>query len=124
MPRRRARLGGVGGSGAKSGEGTKAGARAPRAESIRPAAQTERKRERENEREGEGDRGIVRRPPGPVSLPALFLAAAGPTATLLEWDDRIPPFDEVHREALKARRYLDAVVAASAAGANVAEVMA
>jgi uncharacterized protein (UPF0276 family) len=26
----------------------------------------------------------------------------GPTATLLEWDDRIPSFDEVHREALKA----------------------
>ncbi len=52
------------------------------------------------------------------------LGRTGPTATLLEWDDRIPPFDEVHREALKARRYLDAVVAASAAGANVAEVMA
>jgi uncharacterized protein (UPF0276 family) len=30
---------------------------------------------------------------------------AGPTATLLEWDDRIPSFDEVHREALKAKRY-------------------
>ena len=27
---------------------------------------------------------------------------AGPTATLLEWDDRIPSFDEVHAEALKA----------------------
>ena len=26
----------------------------------------------------------------------------GPTATLLEWDDRIPSFDEVHGEALKA----------------------
>jgi hypothetical protein len=26
----------------------------------------------------------------------------GKTATLLEWDDRIPSFDEVHREALKA----------------------
>ena len=32
----------------------------------------------------------------------------GPTATLLEWDDRIPSFDEVHREALKAKRYLPA----------------
>jgi len=32
---------------------------------------------------------------------------SGHTATLLEWDDRIPAFDEVHAEALKARRYLD-----------------
>jgi len=31
----------------------------------------------------------------------------GPTATLLEWDDRIPSFDEVHAEALKAERYLN-----------------
>ena len=31
---------------------------------------------------------------------------AGRTATLLEWDDRIPSFDEVHREALKAGRFL------------------
>ena len=31
----------------------------------------------------------------------------GPTPTLLEWDDRIPSFDEVHNEALKAQRYLD-----------------
>ncbi len=30
----------------------------------------------------------------------------GPTATLLEWDDHIPSFDEVHREALKANRYI------------------
>lgn len=29
----------------------------------------------------------------------------GPTATLLEWDDRIPSFDEVHREALKAGKF-------------------
>jgi uncharacterized protein (UPF0276 family) len=29
----------------------------------------------------------------------------GPTATLLEWDDRIPTFDEVHHEALKAGRF-------------------
>ena len=34
------------------------------------------------------------------------LQRTGPTATLLEWDDRIPPFDEVHNEALKARQYL------------------
>ena len=29
----------------------------------------------------------------------------GATATLLEWDDRIPSFDEVHREALKAGKF-------------------
>ncbi len=29
----------------------------------------------------------------------------GRTATLLEWDDRIPSFDEVHREALKAEKF-------------------
>jgi uncharacterized protein (UPF0276 family) len=31
----------------------------------------------------------------------------GHTATLLEWDDRIPSFDEVLHEALKANRYLE-----------------
>ncbi len=31
---------------------------------------------------------------------------AGRTATLLEWDDGIPSFQEVHREALKANRFL------------------
>ncbi|HUK35427.1 MAG TPA: DUF692 domain-containing protein, partial [Vicinamibacterales bacterium] len=30
----------------------------------------------------------------------------GPTATLLEWDDRIPSFEEVHSEALKAKQYI------------------
>jgi hypothetical protein len=30
----------------------------------------------------------------------------GATATLLEWDDRIPSFDEVHREARKAEKFL------------------
>lgn len=34
------------------------------------------------------------------------LQRSGHTATLLEWDDRIPSFDEVHREALKADRFL------------------
>jgi len=37
------------------------------------------------------------------------LRRTGPMATLLEWDDRIPPFEEVHHEALKAKQYLDAV---------------
>jgi uncharacterized protein (UPF0276 family) len=32
----------------------------------------------------------------------------GPTATLLEWDDRIPSFEEVHAEALKAEKCLHA----------------
>src|SRR6202012_1019442 len=36
---------------------------------------------------------------------AHAIGATGPTATLLEWDDRIPSFDEVHREALKATRF-------------------
>ena len=31
---------------------------------------------------------------------------AGRTATLLEWDDRIPSFDEVHAEASKADKFL------------------
>jgi len=38
----------------------------------------------------------------------------GRTATLLEWDDRIPSFDEVHSEALKANRYLPHVGKAAA----------
>jgi hypothetical protein len=33
----------------------------------------------------------------------------GYTPTLLEWDDHIPSFAEVHNEALKANRYLNAV---------------
>jgi uncharacterized protein (UPF0276 family) len=39
------------------------------------------------------------------------IAHAGVTATLLEWDDRIPSFDEVYAEARKAERYLPAPVA-------------
>jgi uncharacterized protein (UPF0276 family) len=42
------------------------------------------------------------------------IARAGVTATLLEWDDRIPSFDEVHAEARKAERYLPAPVASLA----------
>jgi uncharacterized protein len=34
------------------------------------------------------------------------------TATLLEWDDRIPSFDEVHHEALKANQFRESIVAA------------
>jgi uncharacterized protein (UPF0276 family) len=40
------------------------------------------------------------------TLYARAIERCGPTATLLEWDDNIPSFDEVHAEALKANRYL------------------
>ena len=40
------------------------------------------------------------------SLYARAIERCGPTATLLEWDDNIPSFDEVHAEALKANRFL------------------
>lgn len=36
----------------------------------------------------------------------------GPTATLLEWDDRIPSFEEVHAEAKKAEKFLPTPVSA------------
>jgi uncharacterized protein (UPF0276 family) len=36
----------------------------------------------------------------------------GRTATLLEWDDRIPSFDEVHNEALKALKFQEQQLAA------------
>jgi uncharacterized protein (UPF0276 family) len=45
-------------------------------------------------------------------LYARALELVGPTATLLEWDDRIPSFEEVHGEALKANRYVEARVGA------------
>lgn len=50
---------------------------------------------------------------GPVSDPvwSLFDQVSdkiGPTNVLLEWDSDIPPFEEVHREALKAQRYIKA----------------
>jgi uncharacterized protein len=53
----------------------------------------------------------------------------GPTATLLEWDDRIPSFEEVHAEALKANRYLHgeanaAWIAAQTPPPGIAEVVA
>jgi uncharacterized protein (UPF0276 family) len=41
-------------------------------------------------------------------LYAHAIQRAGATATLLEWDDRIPSFHEVHGEALKATRFLPA----------------
>jgi uncharacterized protein (UPF0276 family) len=49
-------------------------------------------------------------------LYARAIERCGPTATLLEWDDKIPSFDEVHAEALKANRYLLSAVERSVAG--------
>lgn len=37
----------------------------------------------------------------------------GPTNTLLEWDAHLPSFEEVHAEALKARKYLTSSTLAS-----------
>jgi uncharacterized protein len=45
----------------------------------------------------------------------------GPTATLLEWDDNIPSFDEVHAEALKANHFLLAAETAMSSGVEVRE---
>ena len=44
---------------------------------------------------------------------AHALKLVGNTATLLEWDDRIPSFDEVHNEALKANEFRDQQLAAT-----------
>jgi uncharacterized protein (UPF0276 family) len=52
-------------------------------------------------------------------LYARAIERCGPVATLLEWDDKIPSFEEVHGEALKANRYLQA--AGSADAAEIAE---
>jgi uncharacterized protein (UPF0276 family) len=46
-------------------------------------------------------------------LYAHAIRRCGPTATLLEWDDKIPSFNEVHGEALKAKRFLDALATES-----------
>jgi uncharacterized protein (UPF0276 family) len=40
-------------------------------------------------------------------LYAQAIERCGPTPTLLEWDDSIPSFEEVHAEALKAHQYLE-----------------
>jgi uncharacterized protein len=43
-------------------------------------------------------------------LYAALVKLIGPTNTLLEWDAHIPSFEEVHREALKARKFIDKAV--------------
>jgi uncharacterized protein (UPF0276 family) len=46
-------------------------------------------------------------PPDPVwQLYAHAIRKCGVTATLLEWDDKIPSFEEVHQEALKAHEFI------------------
>lgn len=52
-------------------------------------------------------------------LYARAIERCGITATLLEWDDRIPSFPEVQREARKANRYLGV---SGAAGQDAAKV--
>jgi uncharacterized protein (UPF0276 family) len=47
-------------------------------------------------------------------LYARAIERVGHTATLLEWDDRIPSFKEVHDEALKANRFLASATLAAA----------
>lgn len=42
------------------------------------------------------------------SLYEEAIKLCGPTNTLLEWDAEIPSFEEVHNEALKARKFLEA----------------
>jgi hypothetical protein len=47
--------------------------------------------------------------PKPVwELYARAIELIGPTNTLLEWDARLPSFEAVHREALKAEKYMKA----------------
>ena len=38
-------------------------------------------------------------------LYAIATELTGPVSTLIEWDERLPPFQDVHAEALKARRF-------------------
>ena len=51
--------------------------------------------------------------PAVWKLYARAIERCGPTATLLEWDDNIPTFEEVHAEALKANKFLRAAAAAA-----------
>ncbi|MCB0331383.1 MAG: DUF692 domain-containing protein [Bdellovibrionales bacterium] len=58
------------------------------------------------------DRFIIdthdRAPIDPVwELYAYVISKIGHTPTLLEWDAKIPSFDEVHKEAMKATQWLD-----------------
>ena len=52
-------------------------------------------------------------------LYARAIERCGPTPTLLEWDDHIPTFDEVHAEAKKAEKYLHPHSAALCGGSRM-----
>jgi hypothetical protein len=52
------------------------------------------------------------------ALYARAIERCGPTATLLEWDARIPSFAEVHGEARKAERWLRPAAAPPAGAAS------
>ncbi len=54
-------------------------------------------------------------------LYAHAVALAGETSTLLEWDARIPSFEEVHHEALKANRFASALCRAASGGRHAAQ---
>lgn len=58
--------------------------------------------------------------PAVWKLYARAIERCGPTATLLEWDDNIPSFDEVHAEALKAKKFLEAAAEAAPVGSLAA----
>ena len=47
------------------------------------------------------------------SLYRLAVEVTGGVSTLIEWDDQLPTFPEVHAEARKARYFADAVLAGS-----------
>jgi hypothetical protein len=57
-------------------------------------------------------------------LYARAIERCGPTATLLEWDDNIPSFEEVHAEARKANKFLQAAGQAAPNGGEAAVVAA
>ena len=52
------------------------------------------------------------------ALYARAIERTGPIPTLLEWDDRIPSFEEVHAEARKAEKYLMPAVEMTAEAAR------
>ena len=56
-------------------------------------------------------------------LYARAIERVGHTATLLEWDDNIPSFDEVHREALKATKYLAAAASLNSPAVATEEII-
>ena len=57
-------------------------------------------------------------------LYAQAIRRCGPTATLLEWDDKIPSFEEVHSEAMKAKRFVAETATESTIRATLLEVRA